>query len=97
MSKEEQKKEINNSKSATVLKTIYTILILLITINCIILILSIIYKSKIKPITSEKKLVFLDNSNPEVDQNIVDQNIVDQNIVDQNMIDQNIVDENINI
>lgn len=63
MSKEEQKEEINNSKSAIVLKTIYTVLILLIMVNCIILITSILCKRKFQPITSKEEIIFRDNNN----------------------------------
>ncbi len=62
MSKEEKIDEINDSKSSTVLKTIYSILILIIVINCLLLIFSIIRKNTNNdPIKSRQRVIFQEN------------------------------------
>lgn len=61
--KEEEK--VDNSRSATVLKTIYTILIVVILINCIVLIASIVLKSDSEPIVSKHQIIVKDRDSIE--------------------------------
>lgn len=62
MEEEKQKDEINNSKSAIILKTIYAILIFVIFVNCIILISSILFKADPESITSKKQVIVKDSN-----------------------------------
>lgn len=68
----EGKDNINNSKSATVLKTIYTILIVVILINCIILIASILLKTDDGPVMSKQQVVLKDKDKKEVLEDVED-------------------------
>lgn len=63
---DKEKEEINNSRSAVVLKTIFFILVLIIVVNCILLISSMLFKEKFEPYVSKQRVVFVDKEGKQI-------------------------------